>query len=32
MLLPIFEIAIYVGFDKGGRGKGWSGQREGVMR
>ena len=28
MLLPAFEIAIYVGIDKGGNGKGWSGQQE----
>lgn len=32
MLLPGIVLAIYVGIDKGGRGKGWSGQREGVMR
>lgn len=32
VLLPGIVLAIYVGIDKGGSGKGWSGQRKGVMR
>lgn len=31
-MIPGIVPAIYVGIDKGGKGKSWSGQQEGVMK